>query len=102
MFKLGTVIIIDGGRITIPKEYREKMKIKKGDFLTYEIINKKLILTYKISENPTKDLFGLAADVNDDIQGDDLFLEEIKTCKMLYVKNARFWVFSSIGKTCYV
>ena len=79
MVKFGKVVIIDGDRITIPKEYREKMKLKKGDFLIYEIDDKKLILSYEISENPTKDLFGLAADVIEDIQGDDLFLEELKS-----------------------
>ena len=76
--KMGRITIIEGDRITIPKEYREKLKLKKGDSLEYEIIDTKLILKYEISENPTKELFGLAADVATDIEGDDLFLKELK------------------------
>lgn len=76
---MGRVVIIEGVRITIPKEYRESLNLKKGDLLEYEIEDNKLILKYYISGNPTKDLFGLAADVTGDKEGNELFLEEVES-----------------------
>ena len=78
---MGKVIIIDGDRVTIPIEFRELLNLKKGDILEYQIEEGKLILKYNLSEDPTKELFGLAADVKDDIEGDDLFLKELQSKK---------------------
>jgi len=38
--------VIKGSRITLPKEYREKLDLREGDFFIYEIThNLRLILT---------------------------------------------------------
>ena len=49
--------IIEGDRITLPKEYRERYKISKGDILQYEIEGDSIILKpITIPKYPTKNL----------------------------------------------
>jgi AbrB family looped-hinge helix DNA binding protein len=59
---LEEVKVLQGYRVTIPKEARERLKIEKGDTLRLEIEGTKMILTSnKIPKNPTLKMLGLAA-----------------------------------------
>ena len=54
--------MLQGYRVTIPKEARERLKIEKGDTLRLEIEGTRMILTSnKIPKNPTLKMLGLAA-----------------------------------------
>lgn len=54
--------MLQGYRVTIPKEARERLKIEKGDTLRLEIEGARMILTSnKIPRNPTLKMLGLAA-----------------------------------------
>jgi AbrB family looped-hinge helix DNA binding protein len=59
---LEEVKVLQGYRVTIPKEARERLKIEKGDTLRLEIEGARMILTSnKIPRNPTLKMLGLAA-----------------------------------------
>ncbi len=75
---MGEVVVIEGDRITLPREFREKLGIRKGDVLEYRVEDRKLVLskTVKLDE-PTKRLFGIASDVTEDLTGDALFMAEL-------------------------
>ena len=63
MSTLEEVKVLEGYRVTIPKEARERLRIEKGDKLSLEIEGAKLILkSNKIPENPTLKMLGLAAE----------------------------------------
>ena len=64
----------------MPREFRRKVGVRKGDLLDYKLEKSALVLSKPSKiENPTKRLFGIASDVSGDISGDALFLEETKT-----------------------
>jgi bifunctional DNA-binding transcriptional regulator/antitoxin component of YhaV-PrlF toxin-antitoxin module len=76
---MGRVAVIEGDRITLPREFRKDAKVRKGDLLEYKVQAGALVLSKPTKvENPTKKLFGIASDVRGDLQGDALFLEETK------------------------
>jgi len=55
-------MVLEGYRVTIPKEAREKLRIEKGDKLKIQIQGKKIVLySDKIPDNPTMKMLGLAA-----------------------------------------
>jgi len=59
---LEEVKVLEGYRVTIPKEAREKLRIKKGDTLKIKIQGAKIILhSEKIPDSPTLKMLGLAA-----------------------------------------
>jgi len=68
-----------GDRITLPKEFRELIKVSKGDILQYEIKGDTIVLRpFKVPKNPTKNLFGLASEVSENaLEGDNLVLFEL-------------------------
>ena len=67
------VKVLEGYRVTIPKEARERLRIKKGDKLKLEIEGASIILiSTRIPANPTLKMLGLAA-------GHDEPLEEALT-----------------------
>ena len=67
------VKVLEGYRVTIPKEARERLRIKKGDKLKLEIEGARIILiSTRIPANPTLKMLGLAA-------GHDEPLEEALT-----------------------
>ena len=56
------VTVLEGYRVTIPKEAREKLRIEKGDKLKLKIQGTRIILqSEKIPDNPTMKMLGLAA-----------------------------------------
>jgi AbrB family looped-hinge helix DNA binding protein len=70
---LEEVKVLEGYRVTIPKEARERLRIKKGDTLKLEIEGASIILkSTRIPANPTLKMLGLAA-------GHDEPLEEALT-----------------------
>jgi len=70
---LKEVKVLEGYRVTIPKEARERLRIKKGDKLKLEIEGARIILiSTRIPANPTLKMLGLAA-------GHDEPLEEALT-----------------------
>jgi len=59
---LDEVTVLEGYRVTIPKEAREKLRIEKGDKLKLKIQGTRIILqSEKIPDNPTMKMLGLAA-----------------------------------------
>lgn len=53
--------MLEGYRVTIPKETRERLRIEKGDTLKMEVEGGKIILrSMKIPESPTLKMLGLA------------------------------------------
>jgi AbrB family looped-hinge helix DNA binding protein len=59
---LEEVTVLEGYRVTIPKEARERLRIDKGDKLKLEIEGTRMILiSNKIPGNPTLKMLGLAA-----------------------------------------
>jgi AbrB family looped-hinge helix DNA binding protein len=59
---LDEVKVLEGYRVTIPREAREKLMIKRGDTLKLEIRGRKIILqSNKIPESPTMRMLGLAS-----------------------------------------
>lgn len=76
---MGRVTVIDAGRITLPREFRDQARVRKGDTLEYKVQRASLVIS-KVGaiENPTKRMFGIASDVSRDISGDALFLEEMR------------------------
>jgi len=63
----------------LPKEFRKRAKIRKGDLLEYKLQDHALVLSKPTRvDNPTKRLFGIASGVAGDLSGDALFLEEAK------------------------
>ncbi len=76
---LRRVIVIEGDRITLPREFRRETRVRKGDMLEYKVEDGSLVLSKPAKvENPTKRLFGIASEVSSDLSGDALFLEETK------------------------
>ncbi len=77
---MGRVTVIEGDRITLPREFRRQTKIRTGDLLEYRVDNDSLVLAKPTKiENPTKRLFGIASGVSGDLSGDALFLEETRS-----------------------
>jgi bifunctional DNA-binding transcriptional regulator/antitoxin component of YhaV-PrlF toxin-antitoxin module len=77
---MGRVDVIEGDRVTLPREFRRQTGVRTGDYLEYRVENDSLVLTRpRKLENPTKRLFGIAAGVSGDLSGDALFLEETRT-----------------------
>lgn len=73
------IIVIEGERVTLPREFRKQAKVRKGDLLEYRVQDGALLLSKPAKvENPTKRLFGIASGVSTDLTGDALFLEEVK------------------------
>lgn len=68
---------MEGYRVTIPKEARERLRIEKGDKLKLEIVGAKMILkSNKIPENPTLKMLGLAAGHDKPLE--DAYLAEVE------------------------
>ena len=74
-----TLKITEDGQIILPKEFRELIKVSRGDILQYEIKGDEIIIKpLNIPKNPTKNLFGLASEINEDtLEKDNLFLIEL-------------------------
>jgi len=70
------VKVLDGFRIAIPKQVRERLKIKKGDILELEVRSDKLIMNLS-RESPVFILGGIAESAPTDISSDKLFLDKI-------------------------
>ncbi len=76
---MGRVMVIEGDRITLPREFRKHAKVRKGDLLDYKLQNGSLVLSRPAKiDDPTKRLFGIASDVSADLSGDALFLQQTK------------------------
>lgn len=59
---MAEVKVLDGYRVTIPKEAREQLSIRKGDLLKFSVVGEKMILQpKKKSESLTLKMLGLAA-----------------------------------------
>lgn len=77
---MGRVNVIEGDRITLPREFRRQTNVRTGDLLEYRVDNGSLVLSKpRKIENPTKRLFGIASGVSGDLSGDALFLAETRT-----------------------
>jgi bifunctional DNA-binding transcriptional regulator/antitoxin component of YhaV-PrlF toxin-antitoxin module len=77
---MGRLAVIEGDRITLPREFRKQTKIRTGDLLEYRVDIESLLLSKPTKiEDPTKRLFGIASAVSSDLSSDALFLEETKT-----------------------
>lgn len=56
--------VLQKGKITIPAGIRQKLDIKEGDKIEFQIINNKLVLfPPNTIANPTEALIGLASEV---------------------------------------
>jgi len=56
--------VLQKGKVTIPADIRRKLGINEGDFVTFEIVNNKIvILPPNTVPNPTELLDGLAKGV---------------------------------------
>ncbi len=61
---MSEVKVIEGYRITLPEEVRSRLRIRKGDKLTYTLRGREIILRAEhIPLNPTMRLLGLAVEV---------------------------------------
>jgi len=75
------VKVLNGHRITIPKDVRERLGIHVGDELELIVEGGKIIL--KLSdEDPVFMLLGLAEGAPTEELGDELFLKELKKKKV--------------------
>jgi len=64
------VTVLEGYRVTIPKEAREKLRIEKGDKLKFRIQGTRIILVSgKIPDDPTMKMLGLAAGYRESLDG---------------------------------
>ncbi len=74
---MSEVKVIEGYRITLPEEVRSRLRIKKGDKLTYTLRGREIILRAEhIPPNPTMRLLGLAAGVKKTLE--EAVLEEMQ------------------------
>ena len=70
MSTLEEVKVLEGYRVTIPKEARERLRIEKGDTLKLEIEGTRMILiSNKIPTNPTMKMLGLASGHDEPLEG---------------------------------
>lgn len=77
---MGRTAVIDADRITLPREFRKRARIRKGDVLDYKVENGSLVLSKRpIFEDSTRRMFGIASDISRDLSGDVLLLEETRT-----------------------
>ncbi len=51
-------IVSSKGQIVIPASIREKIGLKPGDIVEFELINGKLVI--KKTENPLREIFGIS------------------------------------------
>lgn len=66
---MSDVKVLQGFRITLPKEVRRKLRIELGDMLEFTIEGAKIVLTSpKIPENPTLKMLGLAAGHQEELE----------------------------------
>lgn len=78
--------MLEGYRVTISREARERLKIEKGDTLKIKIEGTRMILTSnKIPESPTLKMLGLAAGHDESLEealidevGDKLAREKVR------------------------
>lgn len=76
---MGRVVVIEGDRVTLPREFRREAKIRRGDVLEYKVQGDSLVLSRRAKiENPTKRIFGIASGVSGDMSGDELLLQETR------------------------
>ncbi len=74
---MGRIVVIEGDRVTLPREFRKEAKIRRGDVLEYRVEGGSLVLSRREKvQDPTKRIFGIASDVSGDLVGDELFLSE--------------------------
>ena len=71
------VKVLEGYRVTIPREVREKLRIEKGDTMKLSIEGTKLVLrSEKTPEKPTLKMLGLAAGHDEPLE--DAVLGEVE------------------------
>ncbi len=71
------VTVLEGYRVTIPKDAREKLRIEKGDKLKLKVQGARIILQLdKIPDNPTMRMLGLAAGHDEPLE--KALLEELE------------------------
>jgi bifunctional DNA-binding transcriptional regulator/antitoxin component of YhaV-PrlF toxin-antitoxin module len=76
---VGRITVIEADRITLPREFRNQAKVRRGDVLEYRVQGESLVISKPRSvENPTKRMFGIASDVSRDSMGDELLLKETR------------------------
>lgn len=74
---LEEVKVLEGYRVTIPKDVRERLRIKKGDLLKFSVEGGKIILqSTKVPESPTLKMLGLAAGYDKSLE--DAVIEEVE------------------------
>jgi AbrB family looped-hinge helix DNA binding protein len=74
---MAEVTVLEGYRVTIPKEAREKLRIEKGDKLKLKVQGARIILqSDKIPDNPTMRMLGLAAGHDEPLE--KALLEEVE------------------------
>ena len=74
---MAEVKVLDGYRVTILKEAREQLRIRKGDLLKFSVVGEKMILQPKKKpESLTLEMLGLAAGY--DKSPEEAIIEEIK------------------------
>ena len=69
--------MIEGYRVTIPEEARRRLKIKKGDSLSWEMRGREVVFRAEhLPASPTVEMMGLAADVKGELE--EATLEEVR------------------------
>jgi bifunctional DNA-binding transcriptional regulator/antitoxin component of YhaV-PrlF toxin-antitoxin module len=74
---LAEVKVLQGYRVTIPEEARRRLKIKKGDSLSWEMRGREVVFrTEHLPASPTAEMMGLAAGVTGELE--EATLEEVR------------------------
>jgi len=71
------VKVLQGYRVTLPKEVRRKLRIETGDVLKCELRGREVVLRAEhIPASPTMEMLGLAAEV--EASSEEAVLEEVE------------------------
>ena len=69
--------MLEGYRVTIPEEARRRLKIKKGDSLSWEMRGREVVFRAEhLPASPTVEMMGLAVGVTGELA--EATLEEVK------------------------
>ena len=69
--------MLEGYRVTIPEEARRRLKIKRGDSLSWEMRGREVVFRAEhLPASPTVEMMGLAAGITGEIE--EATLEEVR------------------------